>query len=793
VKDESRKDPRLEELSRLKRRLAELEESVERYKELFENARDIILIFDLKGNITAVNKAVTAYGFSKDDLVGKNMLDFVARPRLLQDLERIAQGSSVEGEVEFFTPKGLRVGEYRSTPIERNGKVIGFQTILRDVTARKKLEEKLAAFRVLGNKLTLLHDEKEIAQAAVDAAHQVLRIKNCSVWLADKKARKLVRIAHTKEANVPEVPWLPLDGEQGIIATAVRSGESIYLPDVTEDSRYISGTAPARSELCIPLKVGDEIIGALNAESEEFDAFSPEDRKLLEALANATAVGLYNALLFEEVCKLKEFNEYIIQNTTEGIVLDDVDGIITFVNPALARMLGYTPEELIGRHWTAIIPADKHPVIRRAIKRRRRGKCDRYEVELLCKDGKRLPVLVSGSPRFEGGQFAGTQAVIADISDLKKVEKALRESEERLRTVTEEALVGVYLFQDDKFCYVNPALAKIFGYSPEELIKRLGPADLAHPDDRPLVEENIRRRLEGGEKAVHYTFRGLRKDGRVIHCEVLGHCIEYQGRPAVMGNLLDITERVRAVEESQRSHQRLRKTLDGTVRALSRLTERRDPYTAGHQERVAELACAIAREMGLSEDRIGGLRVAGLLHDIGKTSVPAEILTKPTVLTEFEFGVIKGHVRVAYDILSEIDFPWPVAEIVLQHHERLDGSGYPQGLKDDEILLEARILAVADVVEAMSSHRPYRPARSLAEVLEELERGKGTLYDPEVVEACLRLFSEGSFSFERDTCLREREKPVRKDTAGSRSQNAQQAIGDGPRMANPDGDRFVGD
>ena len=240
----------------------------------------------------------------------------------------------------------------------------------------------------------------------------------------------------------------------------------------------------------------------------------------------------------------------------------------------------------------------------------------------------------------------------------------------------------------------------------------------------------------------------------------------------MMGNLLDITERVKAAEERRRSHQRLRKTLDGTVRALSRLTERRDPYTAGHQERVAELACAIAREMGFSEGRIEGLRVAGLLHDIGKTSVPAEILAKPTILTEFEFGVIKGHVRVAYDILSEIDFPWPVAEIVLQHHERLDGSGYPQGLKDSEILLEARILAVADVVEAMSSHRPYRPARSLGEALEELKRGKGNAYDPEVAEACLRLFSEGGFSFDPSFCLGERGKTASKVMAGRRHQKA---------------------
>ena len=165
------------------------------------------------------------------------------------------------------------------------------------------------------------------------------------------------------------------------------------------------------------------------------------------------------------------------------------------------------------------------------------------------------------------------------------------------------------------------------------------------------------------------------------------------------------------------------------------------------QERVAELAVAIAKEMGLPERRLTGIRIAGLLHDMGKISIPAEILTKPTQLSEIELALVKTHPQVAYEVLREIDFPWPVAEIIYQHHERWDGSGYPRGLKDDEILLEARILAVADVVEAMSSHRPYRPAYSIEEALEELTRNKGKLYDPEVVAACVRVFKEKKFIF----------------------------------------------
>lgn len=209
-----------------------------------------------------------------------------------------------------------------------------------------------------------------------------------------------------------------------------------------------------------------------------------------------------------------------------------------------------------------------------------------------------------------------------------------------------------------------------------------------------------------------------------------------------------ILERKQAQQELKQSFEKLQRSLEGTVYALASTADKRDPYTAGHQQGVTRLACAIAKEMGLPEEQIEGIRMAGLIHDIGKIYVPAEILSKPGTLSETEMNLIKTHPQVGYDILKTVEFRWPIAQIVLQHQERMNGSGYPQGLSGKEILLEARILAVADVVEAMASHRPYRPARGIDKALEEISQNRGVLYDPEAVDACLRLFTKKGFKFE---------------------------------------------
>jgi putative nucleotidyltransferase with HDIG domain len=206
-------------------------------------------------------------------------------------------------------------------------------------------------------------------------------------------------------------------------------------------------------------------------------------------------------------------------------------------------------------------------------------------------------------------------------------------------------------------------------------------------------------------------------------------------------------ERDLALEKNQQQLVQLQDNLEDTVRAIATIVEMRDPYTSGHQIRVAELASAIAKQMGLPDEQVHAIHLAGVVHDLGKIQIPAEILSKPGKITDLEYRLIKTHAQAGYDILKGIDFPWPIAQMVLQHHERMDGSGYPQGLKGDQILLEARILGVADVVEAMSSHRPYRASLGIEVALEEITRSRGTLYDPQVVDACLALFREQHYAF----------------------------------------------
>jgi len=210
----------------------------------------------------------------------------------------------------------------------------------------------------------------------------------------------------------------------------------------------------------------------------------------------------------------------------------------------------------------------------------------------------------------------------------------------------------------------------------------------------------------------------------------------------------DITIQKKEEQELKLAYQKLKKTMDATIDTMSKIIEAKDPYTSGHQHRVCQLAVPLAQELGLSEDTIEGIRIASLIHDIGKIGLPTEILSKPTKLTDIEFSLIKGHSQIGYDILKSIEFSYPIAQIVLQHHERPNGSGYPNKLKGDEILLEAKIIGVADVVEAMSSFRPYRPALGVDKALEEISQNRGILYDPEVVDACLGLFKEKGFKFE---------------------------------------------
>jgi PAS domain S-box-containing protein len=315
-------------------------------------------------------------------------------------------------------------------------------------------------------------------------------------------------------------------------------------------------------------------------------------------------------------------------------------------------------------------------------------------------------------------------------------------TEEKYRGLVEQAIIGICIIQDGTFAYVNPRAAEIISNDMAADLIGSDPLLWVTEADRGAVAENLRRLLDGEARSVALEFGGLRRDGVMIQVGANAARATHEGRPAIIAMMQSISERKRTEEEIRGYVEKLKVAFMSTVEVATIISEMRDPYTAGHERRVAEIAVAIGAELGFDEDRQQGLQVAGHLHDVGKISIPSEILSKPGKLSAIEYQLVQGHARSSYDVLRGVAFPWPVAEVALQHHERMDGSGYPQGLKGESIMFEARIVAVADVVEAMSSHRPYRPGLGIETALAEIERGSGMLYDMDVAVACLRLFRE---------------------------------------------------
>ena len=324
-------------------------------------------------------------------------------------------------------------------------------------------------------------------------------------------------------------------------------------------------------------------------------------------------------------------------------------------------------------------------------------------------------------------------------------EKALEESESRFRALIEQSLAGVYISEDGVYRYANPRLEQLLGYGPGELAG-MRADDIVLADDLPIMQA-AREKLRAGATTSSFEVRARRKDGSVVTLGVQGSLYQFHGRSATIGMAQDITEKKHAEEEIQRYVAELESAFMSTVEVTMNLGEMHDPYTAGHERRVATIAAALGAELGFDARRQEGLRVAGHLHDIGKIVIPAEILSRPGKLSAIEFQLVQAHAEASYEVLKNVNFPWPVAEIARQHHERIDGSGYPRGLKGDAILLEARIVAVADVIEAMTSHRPYRPGLGIDKALAEIESGRGRLYDSAVADAALKLFREKGYSF----------------------------------------------
>ncbi|HQM76960.1 MAG TPA: PAS domain S-box protein [Syntrophorhabdaceae bacterium] len=440
----------------------------------------------------------------------------------------------------------------------------------------------------------------------------------------------------------------------------------------------------------------------------------------------------------------------IFENAVEGIFQSTPDSDLIAVNPAMARIFGYSsPDEMVADvtnigHQLYVNSRDRHRFQQLLEKDE---VVEGFESQFYRKDGSALwGSLNVRTVKDSAGNVLFYEGTLEDITARKTAEEDLKKSEEKYRNIFENALEGIFqITPEGRYLSVNPALARIHGFnSPDEMIHSV--TDIAHQlYVDPSRRAELKRLTEEKGFVKDFEIMMRRKDLSLQWVSVNSHAVRDNNGNILYyeGTLQDITSRKLAEEELSQ----LKKTLEGVINAISSTVEMREPCSKDHQKRVSKLAGAIANEMGFTQDAIKNLVIAGLIHDIGKISIPAEILNKPAQLSEMEFSLVKTHALAGYNIVKTSGLSYPVSEVVLQHHERLNGSGYPTGLKGVEILLESRILAVADVVEAIVSNRPYRLALGINAGLTEIKKNKGILYDTDVVNVCLKLFQEKQFTF----------------------------------------------
>jgi len=409
-------------------------------------------------------------------------------------------------------------------------------------------------------------------------------------------------------------------------------------------------------------------------------------------------------------------------------------GKVTF-DARKAEVLGYSAAEFeTYKDFTDLLHPDDYQKAMDSMRAHLKGKAENYEVEYRIKasdDSYKWFRDIGGIVERKDDDQTHVIGIVEDITERKRAQKELEKSERRFRSYVEHSPDGIFVVnKKGKYLSVNEAACEVTGYSRDELLD-MNLLDLIPEEAKEKARMHFQTLLEKGKASAEIPFE--KKDGSLNYWIVKAVKLS---QDRYLGFVHNITERKEAEE-------RLNIAFEGTIKVISDILEVRDAYTAGHQRRVAQLAIEIAHKLNLSKEKEKGLEVASSIHDLGKIIVPAQILSKPTELTDLEFSYIKQHPIVGYEVLKGIDFPWPIADIVHQHHERLDGSGYPQGLESEEIMEEANILAVADVVEAMSSQRPYRPSLGMKAALDEIKDKKGKLYDPKVVESCIEVIKSG--------------------------------------------------
>ncbi len=718
----------VEDITGVKQAEAALRDAETRYRLLFEHSPDGILIIDpatarpLEFNETSHRQL----GYSREEFSDLSIFDLEAAETPEETRSRIARVMQ-EGRADFETQQRTKQGEIRDVQVTAQiTEILGqpvYHCIWRDITDSKRAVK------------ALIKSEEKFRKAFYTSPDSV-NINRLDDGMYVSINPGFTRITgYTEEDIIGKTSiecnvWENVEDRQRLVAGLKKDGEVVNL------------------EATFRVKGGDVRYGLMSASIIDLDGV-PHVLSMTRDITDRKRA--------EEALKESE-NKYrlLADNVNDVIFVLDMNLNYTYVSPSVKILRGYEPEEVLKRpSFDSLTPSSWYRakrILDEVLELERAGrreipKSRTLHLEMVRKDGTTVWTEVKFSLiRDENQKPIAILGVTRDITERKWAEDALTESERHYHSLFENMLNGFaycqMLFDGDRpvdFIYleVNSAfetltgLKNVIGEKASQVIPGI------QESDRELIEIYGRVALTGKPEQFERYVKALQMWFAVsVYCPQRDHFV------AVFDV---ITKRKRAEEELQRTLKSLRNAVGATIQVMVTAVEIRDPYTAGHQSRSTNLARAIATEMGLPQDKIDGIRMAGSIHDIGKLGVPAEILSKPTRLTELEFSLIKEHSRKGYEMLKDVESPWPLAQIVYQHHERMDGSGYPRHLKGDDILMEARILAVSDVMESMASHRPYRPALGVEAALEEIEKNRGILYDDAVADVCLRLFREKGY------------------------------------------------
>ena len=719
-------------------------ESEERYRLITENTAHAIALFDLNLKPTAyvTPSILKLRGYTVEEAMTQT-LNQTLTPDSLELVSKIfAEQMALESsgtadpartalmELEEYCKDGSTIWVEIAASFLRdnNFKPTGILTVTRDITERKQAEE---ALRESEEKFRMLSDQSLLA-----------------IGLIQKGLFKYVNQAFCDISGYTSaeiMTWQPYDFVKIVVHP---DDEALVMAPVDKEQTYAADVA-RRFEFRGLTKNGKTLWLNLYLKAVLYQGRYADLLSFVDITERKQA---------EEALKKSEKKYRLLaDNVKDVIFVLDMNLNYTYVSPSIKILRGYEPEEVLKQSYIDILtPSSMHLAMKtlsdvmelEKIKHLEITESRTLQLEMKRKDGSTVWTEVKFSfIRDENQRPVGIMGLTRDITERKKAEERLRFEEQRFRAFVDHSLdIIVILNLEGIVTYINPAIERVLGYKVEERIGA-NTLEVINPDDLQYLADNVIILFtDTNAPVVQFEVRLRHKDGSWRTFEAVGSNLAHNNVvEAVIVNYRDITERKKAEEKIQQTLESLKKAVGTTIQVLVSAVEARDPYTAGHQIRSADLARAIATDMGLCQDKIEGIRIAGSIHDIGKLSIPAEILSKPTKLTEIEFSLVKGHSQSGYEMLKDVESPWPLAQIVYQHHERMNGSGYPRNLKGDEIILEARIMAVADVVETMASHRPYRAALGIEAAMEEVEKNKGILYDNTVADACLKLFREKGY------------------------------------------------